>query len=153
MENNLRKITKEVGDLAKIRDPVESLLWIKNHLKKEVEGIKLEALSRNNENSILLATIGEENRNNQPILLSGHTDIYYDRSRRAERKYPPFSGKVLETDNDLVVYGCGSSDMKEGFVSIMEVLSNLSNSDNLATSVSAVFTMFVEAKIIAKMLK
>jgi hypothetical protein len=34
MENNLRKITKEVGDLVNIRDPVKSLLWTNNHLKK-----------------------------------------------------------------------------------------------------------------------
>lgn len=57
------------------------------------------------------------------IILCGHLDTYG--ADPEKWKYPPFSGKILQTDDTPIVYGRGSTDMKGGIAGLLFVLCEL----------------------------
>lgn len=105
---------------------------MEDHLGNSIKDVQFTAYERKNESKFLLANINDTSKANQTVILSGHTDVFIQLPRKSESKHEPFSGKKFDIDRDVIVHGCGTSDMKGGIISICKSLGELSNSGELS---------------------
>lgn len=131
MEKGLKEhIAKTCSELVAIQEPKGTLGYVGDYLKQLPE-ITLDKKPNN--------LIGKLNKDaEQTLILCGHLDVFPPKNRK-EWKYDPFSGKILDYNEDAVVFGCGAADMKGGVTALLEVLNLLAQKD-LGINILTIFT-------------
>jgi len=79
-------------------------------------------------------------RSNRTLYLIGHVDVALPGIIK-QWKYDPYSGLILPTSHNLIVYGRGASDMKGGIVVILETIQRLIfNENRLGCNITCIIT-------------
>ena len=118
MEKGLKieQIAKICGELIAKRDPEEALEYVEDNLKK-IPKISLHKIHGN-----LIAELNKDAE--QTLIFCGHLDVTPP-GNMEKWKYDPFSGKMIEYDKDIVIFGRGAADMKGGITVLLTVMSVL----------------------------
>lgn len=121
MERSLREAADICSSLVKLQTPQESLDYLVDRLN-EFENVSIKKISFAKEHPNLIINIFKNKK--KKVIISGHVDVGQI-GEEEDWKYDSFSGKILQHDNDLIVYGRGSSDMKGGITAVLMASKNL----------------------------
>ncbi|MCI4463010.1 MAG: hypothetical protein JHC30_02425 [Caldisericum sp.] len=107
MEKGLKieQMAKICSELITRREPEEALKYVEDNLK-HVPEISIHKINGGN----LIAELNKDAK--QALIFCSHLDVALP-GNMEEWKYDPFSGKMIEYDNDIVIFGRGATDMED----------------------------------------